>query len=357
MTTDLLDRPDRTTDEARLAAVAARDATADGSFVYSVRSTGVYCRPSCPSRAAKRDNMAFHATCAEAERAGFRPCRRCRPNEASQAARHAEAVAAACRLIETAETLPSLEALACAAGLSPFHFHRVFKKATGVKPKAYAGQHRAARAARELRAAETVTAAIYDAGFNASSRFYETATTRLGMTPSAFRAGGRGMRIMFAIGECSLGAILVAATGKGVCAIAMGDAPDILARDLQDQFPEADIVGGDADFEEMVARVVGFVEAPGKRLDIPLHISGTAFQQRVWKALQDIPFGSTASYAEIAAAIGAPNAHRAVAAACGANRIAIAIPCHRVVRTDGALSGYRWGVARKQALIGREARG
>ena len=269
MTTDLLDRPDRTTEEARLAAVAARDATADGSFVYSVRSTGVYCRPSCPSRAAKRDNMAFHTTCADAERAGFRPCRRCRPNEPSQAARHAEAVAAACRLIETAEALPSLEALACAAGLSPFHFHRVFKKVTGVTPKAYASQRRAARAAGELRAAETVTAAIYDAGFNASSRFYETATTRLGMTPTAFRAGGRGMRIMFAIGECSLGAILVAATDKGVCAIAMGDAPDILARDLQDQFPEADIVGGDADFEEMVARVVGFVEAPGKRLDIP----------------------------------------------------------------------------------------
>lgn len=301
--------------------------------------------------------MAFHSTPADAERAGFRPCRRCRPNEPSQPERHAEAVAAACRLVETAETPPSLDALARAAGLSPYHFHRVFKAVVGVTPKAYAGQRRAARAAKALRAADTVTAAIYDAGFNPSSRFYETATTRLGMTPSAFRAGGRGTRIKFAIGECSLGAILVAATDKGVCAITMGDAPEALAKDLQDLFSEAEIVGGDATFEKLVARVVGFVEAPRERLDVPLHISGTAFQQRVWQALQKIPFGTTASYAEVAAAIGAPNAHRAVAAACGANKIAVAIPCHRVVRTDGALFGYRWGVERKKALIARETQG
>ena len=251
--------------------------------------------------------------------------------------------------------MPSLDALAAVVGLSPSHFHRVFKDATGVTPKAFATQHRASRVATELRAAETVTHAVYDAGFNASSRFYETSNARLGMTPTAFRAGGAGTQIKFAVGECSLGAILVAATVKGVCAILIGEDPEAIARDLQDQFPHADIVGGDRDFELMVSRVVGFVEDPRRQFDLPLDISGTAFQQRVWQALRAIPVGATSTYAEVAAAIGAPRAHRAVAAACAANKIAVAIPCHRVVRADGALAGYRWGVERKRALIACEA--
>jgi AraC family transcriptional regulator of adaptative response/methylated-DNA-[protein]-cysteine methyltransferase len=347
--------PDTGSEDARWTAIATRDAAADGNFVFSVRSTGIYCRPSCPARAARRDNIAFHATCADAERAGFRACKRCRPNEASQAERHATAVARACRLIETAETPPSLDALAQAAGLSAHHFHRIFRRLTGVTPKAYGSAHRAARMAAALPAAETITHAIYDAGYASSSRFYETAKARLGMTPTAVRNRGSGTQIRFAVGACSLGAILVATTAKGICAILIGDDPDALVRDLQDRFAEADLIGGDTAFETMVAQVVGFVEVPRRGLHLPLDIGGTAFQQRVWQALRAIPVGTTATYTEIAHAIGSPSAVRAVAGACGANAIAVAIPCHRVVRSDGSLSGYRWGVERKRTLLQREA--
>ena len=264
-------------------------------------------------------------------------------------------MAQACRLIEEAEEAPSLDALAQAAGMSRFHFHRVFKAVTGVTPKAYA--RRAARrsaCATSWRRRDTVTEAIYGAGFNSSGRFYAASSDLLGMTPSAFRAGGDGAEIRFAVGECSLGSILVAATDKGVCAILLGDDPDALVRDLQDRFPKAPLIGGDARFEQLVATVVGFVEAPAHGLDLPLDVRGTAFQQRVWQALREIPRGATASYAEIAARIGRPKAVRAVAQACAANPLAVAIPCHRVVRTDGALSGYRWGVERKRALLERE---
>ncbi|WCS28232.1 bifunctional DNA-binding transcriptional regulator/O6-methylguanine-DNA methyltransferase Ada [Methylobacterium sp. NMS14P] len=342
-------------DAARWAALAARDARADGTFVYAVRTTGVYCRPSCAARAARPENVSFHRTCAEAEAAGFRPCRRCRPDEPALAERRAEAVARACRLIETAETMPSLAALARAAGLSAYHFHRVFKDATGVTPGAYAAAHRAAAVARRLPGAASVTEALYEAGYGAASRFYAEGAPRLGMAPAAYRMGGAGLRIRFGIGACSLGAILVAATEAGVCAILLGDAPEPLLRDLQDRFPAAEIEGGDPAFEGWMARVIGLVETPGSGLDLPLDIRGTAFQQRVWTALRKIPVGSTATYAEIARAIGLPTATRAVAQACGANPVAVAIPCHRVVRSDGALSGYRWGVARKRALLDREA--
>jgi AraC family transcriptional regulator of adaptative response/methylated-DNA-[protein]-cysteine methyltransferase len=241
------------------------------------------------------------------------------------------------------------------AGLSPYHFHRVFKSITGVTPKAYAVQTRARRAADKLRTAGTVTEAIYDSGFNSSSRFYENTDARLGMTPGAVRRGGAGTVIRFAVGQASLGAVLVAATKKGVCAILLGDDPDALVRDLQDRFPRAEFEGGNPEFERMVAEVVGLVEAPAQRLDLPLDIRGTAFQQKVWAALSAIPPGKTATYKEIARAIGQPKAVRAVAQACGANPLAIAIPCHRVVRSDGDLSGYRWGVERKRKLIDREA--
>ena len=346
--------PPRSNDDARWRAVERRDRAADGTFVYSVRTTGVYCRPSCASRLARRENVAFHATCADAERAGFRPCKRCRPNEASLAERQAVAVANACRLIEEAEELPSLDTLARAAGLSRFHFHRVFKAVTGVTPKVYADAHRGKRVRAELTQTDTVTEAIYGAGFNSNGRFYAASSDLLGMTPKEFRAGGRGNVIRFAVGECSLGAILVAATDKGVCAIEFGDDPDALVRGVEDRFPKAQLVGDDKSFEQLVAKVVGFVEAPAQGLDLPLDIRGTAFQQRVWNAIRAIPAGATASYGEIARRIGAPKSVRSVAQACATNAIAVAIPCHRVVRTDGSASGYRWGVARKRALLERE---
>jgi len=260
-----------------------------------------------------------------------------------------------CRLIETAEDMPNLEVLAATAGMSRFHFHRVFKCITGVTPKAYAAAHRARRVREELAHSATVTEAIYGAGFNSNGRFYATASEVLGMTPTDFRAGGQGTSMRFAVGTCSLGAILVAATARGVCAILLGDDPEALVRELQDRFPRAELLGGDRDFEQVVATVVGFVEAPAIGLDLPLDVRGTAFQQRVWQALRAIPVGCTASYTEIATGIGTPNASRAVAQACAANPLAVAIPCHRVVRHDGTLAGYRWGVERKRALLDREA--
>ena len=342
-------------DDERWAALLRRDPNADGAFYYAVRTTGVYCRPSCAARLARRENVSFHTTSAEAERAGFRPCKRCRPNAPALAEQRAAAVANACRLIETAEEIPDLDTLAAAAGMSRFHFHRIFKTVTGVTPKAYAVAHRAQRVRDRLSRSDTVTQAIYGAGFNSNGRFYATSADVLGMTPTDFRAGGSGASIRFAVGECSLGAIVVAATDKGICAILLGDEPDTLLRDLEDLFPQARLIGGDQAFEQWVSQVVGLVEAPALGLDLPLDVRGTAFQQRVWQALREIPAGATASYSAIAERIGAPKAVRAVAQACAANAIAVAIPCHRVVRNDGGLSGYRWGVARKRALLEREA--
>jgi len=339
----------------RWAAVRARDAQADGSFVYSVRSTGVYCRPSCGSRAPRPENVAFHDTPADAQRAGFRPCLRCTPDALSPAAQQAAVVARLCRLLETDGPPPSLDELARQAQWSPFHLHRVFKRVTGLTPKAYAAAQRGRRVHEALSRSGSVTEAIYDAGYNSGGRFYADAPKVLGMTPTRYRAGGADTELRFAVGQCSLGAILVARSDVGVCAILIGDDPDALTRDLQDRFPRARLLGGDADFEQWVARVVGFVEAPALGLDLPLDVRGTAFQQRVWQALQAIPPGDTASYSEIARRIGAPKSARAVAQACGANTLAVAIPCHRVVRNDGALSGYRWGVERKRALLAREA--
>jgi AraC family transcriptional regulator of adaptative response/methylated-DNA-[protein]-cysteine methyltransferase len=339
----------------RWAAVLARDPAAEGQFYYSVRTTGVYCRPTCPARAANPENVQFHATRADAEAAGFRPCRRCKPDQPTLAQQHAAKVAQVCRLIEQAEHMPSLEQLAQHAGLSRYHFHRVFKHMTGLTPRAYAAAQRAKRVRSALDSSATVTAAIFDAGYNASSRFYAQSAQLLGMTPSNYRAGGADTEIRFALGLCSLGSILVASSARGVCAIALGDDPELLLRELQDRFPNARLIGGDATFEQLVAKVVGFIEAPARGLELPLDVRGSAFQQRVWQALRDIPAGSTLSYSELARRIGAPKAARAVAGACAANPLAVAIPCHRVVRSDGALSGYRWGVARKRALLEREA--
>lgn len=339
----------------RWASVVAHDPKADGQFYYSVKSTGVYCRPSCGARTPRPENVSFFLSQTEAEQAGFRPCKRCKPDQPSLGKQHAELVARLCRLIESAQAPPSLEALAQAAQMSTFHVHRVFKAVAGVTPKAYAAAHRANKVRDELVRGGSVTDAIYEAGYNSNGRFYDESNQLLGMTPSTYRAGGAQVTIRFAIGQCSLGAILVAASARGICAILIGDDPDALARDLQDRFPKAELVGGDAEFEQRVAKVVGFVEAPKLGLDLPLDVRGTAFQQRVWQALRDIPAGQTASYTDIAQRIGAPKAVRAVAGACAANALAVAIPCHRVVRTDGSLSGYRWGVERKRALLERES--
>jgi AraC family transcriptional regulator, regulatory protein of adaptative response / methylated-DNA-[protein]-cysteine methyltransferase len=345
-----------TKNDSRWASVVARDTRADGKFYYSVETTGVYCRPSCAARLARPENVRFHTTREEAEEAGFRPCKRCKPDQASLVERHAAKIAAVCRLIEESEEVPGLLQLARHAGLSTYYFHRVFKAITGLTPKEYAAADRAKRVRSTLDRSSTVTEAIYEAGYNSNGRFYETSNEVLGMTPSNYRAGGASTEIRFAVGECSLGAILVARSERGVCAILLGDDADELTRDLQNMFPRANLIGGDAEFEQLVAKVVGFVEAPALGLDLPLDLRGTAFQQRVWQALQKIPAGSTASYADIARRIGSPKSVRAVAQACGANALAVAIPCHRVVRNDGALSGYRWGVERKRALLEREAR-
>src|SRR6266567_7335446 len=342
------------TDEQKWQAVLERDSAADEQFYYSVRTTGVYCRPSCAARVARRENVRFHATIAEAEKCGFRPCKRCKPREASLRERQAAAIAEACCLIAGSTEPPSLEKLANTIGLSRFHLHRLFREITGVTPKAYAAAHRAGRARKELTQSATVTEAIYAAGFNSNGRFYAESSKILGMTPREYRTGGSATAIRFALSECSLGSILVAASTKGICAILMGDDPSALLRELQDRFPNAAFAPGDAAFEAWVAKVVAFVDEPRTGLSLPLDIRGTAFQQRVWQALCEVPVGSTASYTEIAERIGAPKAVRAVAQACAANAIAVAIPCHRILRNDGGISGYRWGVERKRSLLKRE---
>ncbi len=352
---DMRKRAALTLQDTRWAAVIARDPQADGRFYYSVETTGVYCRPSCPARLARPENVTFHETFREAEMAGFRPCKRCRPKQASLAEQHAVIVAEACRKIESTNEEPTLQELASAAEMSVFHFHRVFRTTLGLTPKQYAAAHRGKFLRTQLARSATVTEAIYEAGFNSNGRFYANSNQTLGMTPSAFRLGGEAVEIRFAVGESTLGSVLVAQSVRGICAIFLGDDPQQLIRDLEERFPLAALTGGDTDFDQLVAKVVGIIEVPGTGLGLPLDIRGTAFQQRVWQALRALPAGSTASYKEIANAIGLPKSVRAVAQACAANCIAVAIPCHRVVRSDGGLSGYRWGVQLKKLLLERES--
>jgi AraC family transcriptional regulator, regulatory protein of adaptative response / methylated-DNA-[protein]-cysteine methyltransferase len=338
----------------RWAAVLARDAGQDGKFLFAVRTTGVYCRPSCASRRARPENVVFYDTAEAAERAGFRPCKRCNPRRASPAEQRAAIVARACRFIETADELPQLATLARQAGLSAFHFHRLFKATTGLTPRAYALAQRARRVRRELRRGGSVTRAMFDAGFNSSGRFYASAGELLGMTPGQFRAGGVDNDIRYTLRQCSLGSLLVARSTRGICAIQLGSDPGELVRELRARFPQARFQDAEPQFERWVRDVVRLVDAPALGLKLPLDVRGTVFQQRVWEALRQIPAGATASYAEIARRIGAPRATRAVAQACAANTLAVAIPCHRVTRSDGTLAGYRWGAARKRQLLRRE---
>jgi AraC family transcriptional regulator of adaptative response/methylated-DNA-[protein]-cysteine methyltransferase len=340
-----------TTDDLRWRAVESRDKAADGAFLFGVKTTGVYCRPGCTARTPRRENVRFFATADEAEAAGLRPCKRCTPRGGSP---QAEAVARAVALIDASDAPPTLGQLADTAGMSPYHFHRVFKAATGVTPAEYGRARRDDRLRQSLRGEGSVTAAIYEAGFGSASGAYESGRTALGMTPSAYKAGAQGERIRYAVAESYLGPVVVAATERGVCAIEFGEGADELRSRLAGRFPDADLQQGDGDFAATVARVLELIEAPAVGLDLPLDIKGTAFQRRVWAALRAIPAGSTASYAQVAERIGQPGASRAVAQACGANTLAVAIPCHRVLRGDGDLGGYRWGAARKRALLERE---
>lgn len=344
----------QTADDPRWTQVLARDPEADSLFWYSVITTGVYCRPSCPSRVARPEHVRLHDSLDDARATGCRPCQRCNPDGASRQEENTAMVTRACRMIEQSEQEPSLAKLARSVGRSPSHFHRLFKRIVGITPKRYAAAWRAQYIRNELQLAQTVTQAIYQAGFSSSGHFYHQSADMLGMSPKAYRSGGVREALHFAVGDCSLGTVLVASSEKGLVCVTLGDDPELLVRDLQDRFPAATLIGADADYENLVARVVGLVEAPGLPLDLPLDVRGTVFQQRVWQALRAIPAGQTRSYAEIARAIGQPTSARAVARACGANAIAVAIPCHRVVRQDGALSGYRWGTERKQVLLERE---
>ncbi len=343
------------TDEQRWQAVLDRDPQAEDRFLYSVKTTGIFCRVTCGARLPLRENVAFHPSTAAARSAGFRPCRRCKPEGEPLSAEWSEVVAKACRTIEESTVAPSNSALAAAAAMSSSHFQRVFKQATGMTPKVYARSVRSARVREELHRESSITEAAYNAGFRSSSRFYAGSTEVLGMTPTSYRQGGGGLVIRFGVGECSLGSILAAATERGICAIFMGDDPEALARQLQSRFPNADIIGGEQEFERWMAEVISLVESPRAGIHLPLDVRGTVFQHQVWQALRDIPAGSTATYSEIAQRIGKPTAARAVAAACAANNLAVAIPCHRVVRADQTISGYRWGVERKIQLLGREA--
>lgn len=334
--------------------VITRDKAADGQFVYAVVTTGVYCRPGCPARLPKPDNVRFYSTAEEAEQQGFRPCQRCRPHEQALRERQRAQVTRACRLLEASDSAMRLSDLAQTIGLSAHHFHRLFRQTTGLTPRQYAMAHRNRRLREQLEQQAPVTEAVYAAGYGSASRFYASSTEVLGMTPAKYRDGGVREAITFAVSECSLGHILVAQSAQGLCAILLGDDEEALIQNLQIRFPKAELTQGTPVFEQVVTQVVKFVEAPGPDLALPLDIRGTAFQQRVWQALRRVPPGKTLCYTELAEQAGVPGAVRAVAGACAANPLAVAVPCHRVVRKDGSLSGYRWGVERKRQLLNAE---
>ena len=342
-------------DGARWRALCARDRRWDGRFVFAVRTTGVYCRPSCPARRPLRKNVAFFAEPDAAEKAGFRACRRCRPRETGAGDPRAAMVAAACRLLAEERDQPwRLSALAKAVGVGPRHLLRTFKDALGVTPRQYAEARRMAAFKGRLRGGDSVTGAMYDVGFGSSSRLYEDVQGRLGMTPATYRRGGRGMSIGYTVATSPLGRLLVAATERGVAAVSLGDSESALEAALRKEYPQAEIRRDDAGLQRWVSLVLDEIAGARPRVDLPLDVQATAFQHRVWKELRAIPRGETRSYAEVARRIGRPTAARAVARACASNRVAVVVPCHRVVATGGGVGGYRWGVARKKALLASE---
>ena len=339
-------------ENARWRAVLARDARQDGSFFYAVSSTGVFCRPSCPSRRPRRSQVRFFDTAVEAERAGFRACFRCHPLEGDRAAMMVERL---CRFIETHADEPlTLAILSDYAGISPFHLQRTFKKLVGLTPRDYADACRTRAVKEKLQAGPSVTRALFDAGYGSTSRLYERSDTRLGMTPATYGRKGRGARIRYAVTDCALGKVLLAATGKGICSLQFGNSEGEMLGRLRREFAAAEISHDEAALRPWLNSVVGYLQGAEASLSLPLDICATAFQWRVWKHLQTIPPGATRSYAAVAAALGRPTAARAVARACAANAVALAIPCHRVIRKDGGLGGYRWGLTRKRRLLTRE---
>ena len=342
-------------DEQRWQVFMARDAAYDGQFVVAVRSTGIYCRPSCPARRPRRENAVFYPAPVEAETAGYRPCRRCHPEQAGSASVQTEWVAQACRLIEAAaDQPPSLTELAAQLGLSPHHVQRVFKRVMGISPRQYGEAYRLGRVKNSLKQEATVSMAMYEAGYGSSSRFYENGVGRLGMAPTVYRRGGAGMRIHYTLVDSPLGRLLVAATERGVCFVSLGDTDEALETALRGDYHAADLVRDDEGLGETVQAILAFLQGTRPGLDLPLDIQGTAFQWRVWEALRAIPYGETRTYAQLAEAIHEPKAARAVGHACATNPVSLVIPCHRAVRTDGSLGGYRWGLSRKEALLTQE---
>jgi AraC family transcriptional regulator, regulatory protein of adaptative response / methylated-DNA-[protein]-cysteine methyltransferase len=343
-------------DDSRWQAVIAHDRTADGRFVYAVASTGIYCRPSCPSRRPRRDRVAFFEAPGDAERAGYRPCRRCRPGDAPAADPWIDKIRRACVYLSNVEGHPPLATLARRLGGSPYHLQRNFKRLVGVTPREYAEACRLRRVKRGLRHGGDVTAAMFDAGYGSSSRFYERAAPKLGMPPATYRRGGAGMTIRYTVVDSALGRLLVAATSRGVCAIAMAASDTELETALAREYPAATIAPDDGSLARWTAELLAHLAGKQPRLDLPLDVRATAFEWQVWQELASIPYGETRTYGEIAAAIGRPRAVRAVGRACASNPVALAVPCHRVVSASGDASGYRWGVARKRALLQRERR-
>jgi AraC family transcriptional regulator of adaptative response/methylated-DNA-[protein]-cysteine methyltransferase len=336
------------------AAMQRRDRSYDGRFVTAVRTTGIYCRPSCPARTPHLKNITFYATPADAELAGYRACKRCQPD---QQAFEAQVTAGACRFIDAhLQDRLTLDELGAAVNLSPHHFQRVFKRAMGISPRQYIEARRMENLKDRLKAGEQVSSALYDAGYSSSSRLYERAGGNLGMTPAAYRKGGKGMHMDYTLHECSLGYLLVAATERGISAVSLGDSPDDLEANLFNDYPAAEIEPDDGRLAGWVDAILDYLNGEQPHLELPLDVRATAFQWRVWQALKAIPYGETRSYSEIAAALGNPKAMRAVAKACADNPAALVIPCHRVVREDGELAGYRWGVERKAALLEQEHR-
>ncbi len=353
-TMELQESQEATNAEQRWLLIRQRDDSAANLFIYAVKTTGVFCRPGCSSRLPNRKNVIFYDDAGQARAAGFRPCKRCRPDSDESRPELTEAISTACRLIEESVEQPSLNQLASAVGYSPSHLHRLFKQAVGVTPKAYAAMCRSNRVRSQLQSDKSVTEAVYSAGYGTSSRFYEESDAVLGMKPSEYRDGAAGIAICASVATTSLGLLLVAATERGLCALEFGEDETELLQRLRNRFPHAVLQESD-EFEDWVTRVVEFVDVPSRGLSLPLDIQGTAFQKRVWEALRNIPAGRTATYSEMARRLGQPRAARAVASACAANKLAVAVPCHRVVRNDGGLGGYRWGLERKKELLWREA--
>ncbi len=342
------------TDDKRWKAVVDNNSSADGTFYYAVKTTGVYCRPSCTSRLPNRTNIEYFEKCVDAEKAGYRACKRCKLKANSKRQGIEEKVVLACRIIENGETHLKLDELATRVNLSPYHFHRLFKKIVGVTPKQYASRHQSQRFQQNLKSSPSITDAIYSAGFSSSGSAYDRNQDQLAMKPKDYRSGAVGITISYGLAHCYLGWVIVVATDRGICAIEFGDDPDILPDQVQSRFPKAQLIKADIGFDSLIKEVVDFIKAPEDTFQLPLDIQGTAFQQRVWNVLRQIKPGKTLSYSDIASRIGNPSAVRAVASACGSNKIAVIIPCHRVIAKDGKVSGYRWGTERKKMLLESE---